>query len=86
VAGAPKPAPAPAPAPPTIGSNRIKVGFLMYSSNRARRVVALAIDQRSLVNLREGESAYGVEVVRIYSDRVEVRDGGQAVIVPARDE
>jgi len=61
----------------------IGVNVLVYSRTPARRTVALTIGDVGMVTLHEGESAADVEVVRILSDRVHVRYGGQTFSVRA---
>lgn len=81
----PEPAPPPPdvlPGPP-IGAPAIGVNVLVYSRTPSRRTVALTIGDAGMVTLHEGESAADVEVVRILSDRVHVRYGGQTFSVRA---
>ena len=61
------------------------MSFLLYSAARARRSVALAIAGGSLYALHEGETAEGIEVVRILPDRVELTWHGELFTVRARD-
>jgi type II secretion system (T2SS) protein B len=82
-------APEPPPPPPDVlpgppaGAPAIGVNVLVYSRTPSRRTVALTIGDAGMVTLHEGESAADVEVVRILSDRVHVRYGGQTFSVRA---
>jgi len=60
------------------------VSLVLYSETPARRRVALTIDGGSLTTLHEGEGAAGIEVVRIYPDKVELRWQGQAFMLEVR--
>jgi hypothetical protein len=71
---------------PPAGAPAIRLSFLLYSPAPGRRTVALAIENRGLETLHEGESsADGVEVVRILPDRVELGWNGEHFTVRARD-
>jgi hypothetical protein len=94
VAAAPRAAPVPTYAhlePPAVrrppaGAPAVRLSFLLYSPAPGRRTVALAIDNRGLETLHEGESSNdGVEVVRILPDRVELGWNGEHFTVRARD-
>jgi hypothetical protein len=81
-----------APAPDMVemlprlgGVPRIRVSFLAYSPTPERRTVSLTIDDGTMVTLREGESAGGIQVTAILADRVQLQHGGRLFIVPARD-
>ena len=92
----PPPAPTLAPEPagasgngvlprPPAGAPRVLVSFLIYSRIPARRSAGLSIDGAGLVTLHEGEEASGLEVARIYPDRVELVHGGRRFVVGTRD-
>ncbi len=71
---------------PPAGAPAVRLSFLLYSPAPGRRTVALAIDNRGLETLHEGESSNdGVEVVRILPDRVELGWNGEHFTVRARD-
>jgi len=61
------------------------VSFLIYSRVPERRSVAITIADSGLVTLREGQSAHDFEVVRIFSNGVELEWNGTRFSVPARD-
>jgi hypothetical protein len=61
------------------------VSFLAYSRAPERRSVSLSIDDGTMVTLREGESAGGIQVTGILADRVELRHDGRPFTVRARD-
>ncbi len=67
------------------GAPRVRISFLVYSATPERRRVALTIDDGSMVTLHEGESAHDVQVERIFTDRVQLRHGGQAFTLRTRD-
>jgi hypothetical protein len=79
----------PAPAVPALPAAapvpHVRVSFLLYSRVTERRTVSLSVDDGSLVTLHEGQQASGVEVTRIFPDRVELRRDGQDFTVRARD-
>lgn len=71
---------------PPAGAPAVRLSFLLYSPAPGRRTVALAIENRGLETLHEGESSSeGVEVVRILPDRVELGWNGEHFTVRARD-
>ena len=71
---------------PPAGAPAVRLSFLLYSPAPGRRTVALAIENRGLETLHEGEaSSDGVEVVRILPDRVELGWNGEHFTVRARD-
>jgi hypothetical protein len=83
---------APAPEPDTgilprpPGAPRVRVSFLAYSPTPERRSVSLSIDDSTMVTLREGESAGGIEVTGILADRVQLRHDGRLFTVLARGD
>ena len=62
----------------------MRISFLVYSSIPARRSVALTIGDVGLTTMHEGEQSNGVEVVRIYPDRVELRWQGEPFTLEVR--
>jgi hypothetical protein len=70
---------------PPAGAPRVQLSFLVYSGTPDRRSVVLSIDGGSLVTLREGETAAGLTVARIFPDRVHLRLGAQVFAVHPRD-
>ena len=66
------------------GAPRLRVSFLVYSSVAERRSVVLTIGEGGLTTLREGDSADGVEVVRIRPDRVDLRWQGESFTLEVR--
>jgi hypothetical protein len=76
----------PAVRKPPAGAPAVRLSFLLYSPAPGRRTVALAIENRGLETLHEGETSNdGVEVVRILPDRVELGWNGEHFTVRARD-
>ena len=77
-----------APARPSIrvppGAPRMRVSFLVYSSVSTRRSVALTIGDAGMTTLREGQESQGVEVVRIFPDRVDLRWQGETFTLEVR--
>lgn len=56
-----------------MGAPRVRVSFLLYSSLKDRRSVALTVNDQGLTTLHEGDVVEGIEIVHILADRVEVR-------------
>jgi hypothetical protein len=56
-----------------VGAPRVRVSFLLYSSLKDRRSVALTVNDQGLTTLHEGDVVEGIEIVHILADRVEVR-------------
>jgi hypothetical protein len=80
----PEEPPGPAGGHAPMGAPRLRVSFLVYSSNVERRSVALTIDGGGLTTLREGDEAQGIQVVRIRPDRVDLRWQGETFTLEVR--
>jgi Type II secretion system protein B len=66
------------------GAPRVRVSFLLYSSLKERRSVALTINDQGLTTLHEGDFVEGLEIVHILPDRVEVRFQGELFTLEVR--
>jgi hypothetical protein len=75
--------PAPALSPRPDGAPDVRVSFLMYSADPARRSVALTVDGGGTATLREGEYFQAVRVLAIRPNAVDLEWAGVRYRVPA---